>query len=147
MKKLIWLGLLPALYLYANQGNDILAFEKIMSDLHDKKSQETSSQQKENNSNQQQPLINVGAEYNFNVIGAYSVDDKWYAYLLTSNNQLIKVEDKLVLGNKEIVSITKHGINVKQKDGAKETTYFLPIVQQKVDDKDIGFFNKKEKKQ
>lgn len=141
-RKIVGLSLLAmlnsTLFAGSQQADEIVAFEKIMNELKNKKQEVQLSLPNSNLSNVA-PVM-AGKTYEFNVIGTYVIDNTWYAYLITDKNHLIKVKEKLVLGDKEIVSINNYGINVRSKsDNLPDNIYFLPVTGQKVEEMDIRF--------
>ncbi|MDQ1341021.1 MAG: hypothetical protein QG567_2179 [Campylobacterota bacterium] len=122
----------------ASEKENFLAFEKILNGLEADKSKLlpplTESQDQK---------INIGIEYDFVATGAYSIDGEWIAYLLTNKNHLLKAKKGLQIGSKKIVDINSYGITIAD---SSDKTFFMPIMEQKIEESDISFFNKKEKK-
>lgn len=149
---LVSLTAFSALYAQDNpqkaQTSEILAFEKILGDLKEKKEQEVALPGVPKlNDMLPAPDVQTG-KYEFNVMSTYMIGNDWYAYLLSDKNHIIKVKNGITLGNKKIVAINEYGVTlqVTNQNESLGKSYFMPITQQKIEEADVVFLNKKSEK-
>lgn len=120
-----------------NNEIEKLQFQKILQEKNDDKLK---------NSNLSIPPLDVSTSSNsdFNVIGTINIGTSKYCYLLIDSNKIIKATQGVVIKNKKIEDISEYGITISDKN--KNTSY-LPILTTQIQESDIIFSTRENKKQ
>lgn len=114
----------------------VLAYQEILK-----------NKQEQNKANMLQiPPIeqNSNTAFDFNVIGTVNINNSKYCFLLVESNRVVKATIGMVIKNKKIEDINEYGINIS--DSKSKNITFLPILTKDIDESDIVFVNKDNKK-
>lgn len=114
---------------------NILEYEKILKRLQEKKDYEEAIKLEKQKIQEKNTKVKEIKPLNFNVIGIIKVQDKNYAYLLTTDNKILKVGVGMDIDGNKIISIDNYGVNI-ENDTHKT---FLPITTTQLRESDVIF--------
>lgn len=114
---------------------NILEYEKILKRLQEKKDYEEAIKLEKQKIQEENTKVKEIKPLNFNVIGIIKVQDKNYAYLLTTDNKILKVGVGMDIDGNKIISIDNYGVNI-ENDTHKT---FLPITTTQLRESDVIF--------
>ncbi len=153
MKKIILISLISSAFLFGNpiqntqpdknvqsdkkveQEANLLEYEKILKRLQEKKDYEEAIKLEKQKIQEENTKVKEIKPLNFNVIGVIKVQNKNYAYLLTTDNKILKVGVGMDIDGNKIISIDNYGVNI-ENDTHKT---FLPITTTQLKESDVIF--------
>lgn len=120
-----------------NNDMEKLQFQKIL--------QEKNEDKQKNNGLPIPPLdVDTNKSAEFNVIGTVNIGANKYCYLLVDSSRVIKATTGMTIKNKKIEEISEFGISISDK--SKNISY-LPILTTQIQESDIIFSTRENKKQ
>lgn len=114
---------------------NILEYEKILKRLQEKKDYEEAIKLEKQKIQEENTKVKEIKPLNFNVIGIIKVQDKNYAYLLTTGNKILKVGVGMDIDESKIISIDNYGVNIENNTHK----IFLPITTTQIKESDVIF--------